>query len=342
MRKIASEIQQRTKEYTRSPEPLSIAPKVSVVVLSYNHAEYIQESLLSILNQETKFTFEIIVCDDASSDSTAEIIQSLCQKHQNIRFYQGSRANNIQIIDRPSGRYNAFKGIELAQGEYLSWMDGDDYWVDRLKLQKQVDALENNCNWSGCFTLGNLVFADGTEKGVWHPTQAVFDATACLEILISRELASSRMFRTKFFKGPVPEWLITSFSDQHMDLWSAINGPIGWINDKTTHYRIHERGIFQGANTDFRNKLAFYRTEQLLKHGQNESWLSQHHLLRMFKSFVKSFEHLAIRETFSGPSYSLIFSFGAFSILSLKNKIAILTYFSFKKIQWSFKPISKK
>lgn len=340
-RSISDEIKFHTKEVTESPAALSYVPLVSVVVIAYNHEKYIEECILSIVHQETNFKVEIIVCDDASNDTTPEIIQSLCMVHPNIRFYKGKRINNISILNGPSGRYNAFKAIDLAQGKYLSWMDGDDYWIDRFKLQKQVDILETRTNWSACFTLGKLLFDDGTLKDVWTPTLSEFDATECLNVLRSKELASSRMFRTQLFKGPVPEWLLSSFSDKHMDLWSAINGPIGWIKDQTTHYRIHKGGIFQGATSEFKSQLAFYRTEQLLKFGHNDTWLTQSDLLRMFLSLVKSFDSHAIRQKFPFPNSSTISGFGAFGLLSMKNKIAVLTYSVIKKIQWALLPLDK-
>ncbi len=116
-------------------------PKVSICCVTYNQASYIKASLDSFLMQETNFDFEIIIHDDASTDGTSDIIREYEKKYPNIIKPQ------IQIENQWSkgvrGIFSRFT-FPRSAGKYIALCEGDDYWTDPLKLQKQVDFLENN------------------------------------------------------------------------------------------------------------------------------------------------------------------------------------------------------
>lgn len=113
---------------------------VSVSCLTYNHEKYLKQALDSILMQKTNFKYEIIVHDDVSSDGTVSIIEEYARKYPSI----------IKPIIQSENQYS--KGISIthkfilpmAKGKYIAYCEGDDYWTDPYKLQKQVDFLENN------------------------------------------------------------------------------------------------------------------------------------------------------------------------------------------------------
>jgi len=120
-------------------------PVVSVQVLTYQHANFIRDCLDGILMQETDFPFEILIGEDESSDGTREICKKYADRHPDtIRLFLHRRENNIAIHGRPTpkfqGTYTRFK----CRGTYIALCEGDDYWTDPLKLQKQVDFLEAN------------------------------------------------------------------------------------------------------------------------------------------------------------------------------------------------------
>lgn len=110
---------------------------VSIWCLAYNHERYIRQCLNGIVMQKTNFRFEAIVHDDASTDGTASIIKEYAEKYPNI----------IKPIFEKENQYSKFDGslerimIESCLGEYVAMCEGDDYWTDPLKLQKQVDAM---------------------------------------------------------------------------------------------------------------------------------------------------------------------------------------------------------
>jgi hypothetical protein len=129
----------RTEQQIRQHWTSAHAPLLSILCPAYNQKAYIAQTLDSFLAQQTRFAFEILVNDDASTDGTAAIIADYAQRYPNI----------IRPILHAQNQYQQGKLFfpdlfNRAQGKYLAYCDGDDYWTDPLKLQKQVDFLEAN------------------------------------------------------------------------------------------------------------------------------------------------------------------------------------------------------
>jgi len=120
--------------------------KVSVFCLTFNHEKYIRQALDGFVMQKTNFPFEILVHDDASTDNTPKIIREYAEKYPHI----------IKPVFQTENQYSKKIGIiknfllPLAQGEYFAWCEGDDYWTDPYKLQKQIDFLNENKEYSIC------------------------------------------------------------------------------------------------------------------------------------------------------------------------------------------------
>ncbi len=117
---------------------------VSVCVTTYNHAPFLENSLISILTQETSFPFELIIGDDCSSDNTREILIALKEKYP----------DKITLIFNPENlgvHKNGLNILKQAKGKYIAICDGDDYWTYDRKLQIQIDFLESNLDYVGCF-----------------------------------------------------------------------------------------------------------------------------------------------------------------------------------------------
>ena len=111
--------------------------KVSIVLLAYKHAKYIEQCLDSILAQKVNFKYEIIVGDDCSNDGTAEILQSYKNRYPDIFI--------LMINEKNLGATrNAYYATELCRGEYLVGGECDDFWIDENRLQKQVDFLDSH------------------------------------------------------------------------------------------------------------------------------------------------------------------------------------------------------
>lgn len=143
-------------EYLGKNKPVDcIEPVVSVCVATYQHAPYIRECIEGILMQETDFPYEIIIGEDESTDGTREICIDYANKHPDkIRLFLRDR-NISQYYDATGnfiGRFNGHWNRMSARGKYISYCEGDDYWIDPLKLQKQVEILNKNPLVSLVFT----------------------------------------------------------------------------------------------------------------------------------------------------------------------------------------------
>ena len=139
-----------------------ITPLLSVVVVAYNHANYIRQSLDGILMQQTNFPFEIILGEDESTDGTREICKEYAERFpQKIKLLLHSRENVLYIEGRPTGRANYIACLNECTGKYIAQCEGDDYWTDPLKLQQQVDFLENNHDFVVCYHDANVIDQHG-------------------------------------------------------------------------------------------------------------------------------------------------------------------------------------
>ncbi|HLP36098.1 glycosyltransferase family 2 protein [Lacibacter sp.] len=124
-------------------------PMVSVAMITYNQEKYIKESILGVLNQRADFEIELIIADDRSPDATEEVVKEIIANHPNGHWIKYSRhAENKGMMD------NFIWALDTCSGKYTAVCEGDDYWIDPLKLQKQVKALEQHAAYSFCFHQG--------------------------------------------------------------------------------------------------------------------------------------------------------------------------------------------
>lgn len=132
---------------------ISDKPIVSICCTTFNHEKYIRMCLEGFVMQKTNFPYEILIFDDASTDNTSKIVKEFAQKYKHIKtFIQKQNQWNQQ-------RYGLIDWLfPAAKGRYIALCEGDDYWIDPLKLQKQVDFMENNPGYIICFhDIKNLV-----------------------------------------------------------------------------------------------------------------------------------------------------------------------------------------
>nr|WP_299034098.1 glycosyltransferase family 2 protein [uncultured Tenacibaculum sp.] len=180
-----------------------MAIKVSINCITYNHEDYIEDCLKGFLAQKTNFDFEVLIHDDASTDNTQEIIKRYEKEYPKI----------IKPIYQVENQYSKGKIVSFdfnfprAQGKYLAMCEGDDYWTDVNKLQKQVDFLENNEDYSMCIHNAMKV---SLFNGVKEPfnknmvSQTIYPKDVILKSWFSP--TASFLFRNnKLFKN-TPKW----------------------------------------------------------------------------------------------------------------------------------------
>ncbi len=118
--------------------------KLSVIFITYNHAKYVEKALMSVVSQKTDFPFEVVVGDDCSTDGTQEILKRIASEHPEVKL--NLRSENTG--GRPT--LNVYETTKKCTGQYLAYLEGDDFWTDDRKLQKQVEFLENHPEYMGC------------------------------------------------------------------------------------------------------------------------------------------------------------------------------------------------
>jgi glycosyltransferase involved in cell wall biosynthesis len=127
--------------------------KISVIVTTYNHEKYIAQCLESILCQTGNFQMEVILGDDSSSDHTREIAQQFEQKYPQVVLLLPA-GPNLGITK------NLKRCLDACSGNYIAICEGDDYWTDSTKLQKQTALLESHPAYSMCFNAFTIYFED--------------------------------------------------------------------------------------------------------------------------------------------------------------------------------------
>ena len=212
--------------------------KVSVGIITYNHEKYIVDAIEGALCQETNFEYEIIIGDDCSTDGTASIVAHYKDKYPdqirlvNHKYNLGPRKNFENIID-------------ACRGEYIASLDGDDYWTDSNKLQRQSDHLDANPGLSVSFHPTLYVFDDGTQSRI-YPAET--KAVCGVEDILKENCVSSNtiMFRSSGFRQ-FPEWMHenSDFPGDLYILYSCLQqGDIGCLEDCMAVYRVHNEGIW--------------------------------------------------------------------------------------------------
>lgn len=234
-------------------------------MVTYNHEKYIAQAMEGILAQETDFTFELIVSNDASTDNTDFLIKTVIRDHPKrkmIKYFNHKK--NLGMIDNFKFAYKE------CHGKYVAMCDGDDYWTEPFKLQQQIDFLEENPDYSGAFhetgVLNELLENNNTVPKRVHGTANAEDVTA--EDTISQWAlfhTSSFVFRKDAFI--VPDWFHKVDSpDMGMFSIVAASGPLRKIPGVMSVYRKHEGGITETAAL----KNNFYENRILLTNYLNE------------------------------------------------------------------------
>ncbi|MFM9824804.1 glycosyltransferase [Flavobacterium sp.] len=217
-------------------------PLISISCTTYNHELYIRTCLDGFLKQKTIFPIEVIINDDCSTDGTKEIIEEYTLKYPNIFF------PNFQIENQYSKGVRAMMArfnFSRCRGKYIALCEGDDFWTDPLKLQKQVDFLENNPDFSICFH--NMKIANES-----NPSTLEFANTKHQKSISSiMDLAQKGNFMytaSVIFRKPkdkFPDWFNhLQILDYPLHLFNAQFGKIKYMDQVMGVYRVHESGTW--------------------------------------------------------------------------------------------------
>jgi len=209
---------------------------VTIVCIAYNQEKYISETIESFLMQKTNFNYEILIQDDASKDKTPEIIKKYEMQYPDIirPVYQKENqySKGIQVLDFYQ---------DIAKGKYIAVCEGDDYWTDPNKLQRQVDYMEKNQDCSACVHAAIKVDARTNKKvGEVRPSEKSRDYTTEEIIMGGGGLfaTNSILYNRKFSKRP-DFYLNCYIGDFPLIIHFSICGRIHYMEAYMSAYRIN-------------------------------------------------------------------------------------------------------
>lgn len=274
-------------------------PKVSICCLAYNQEKFIRQTLDGFIMQKTNFPFEVLIHDDASTDTTADIIREYETKYPDIikPIYQ---TQNQYAIGKSGEKYF---NLPRVQGEYVAMCEGDDFWTDKNKLQIQADFLDKNPDFSLCFHPVKIFYEDNSvPDSIFPDFENEFNDVKELNLisLLRKNYiqTNSVMYRWRLnsqekIDNLYPDAIIPS--DLFVHLLHAQVGKIGFINKVMASYRRHSGGFWQDTNESFHLNYGIYELRfylELEKQFPEYNQLNGHAYtcamaVKFFKLFVK-------------------------------------------------------
>ncbi|MEX0966937.1 MAG: glycosyltransferase [Bacteroidia bacterium] len=245
-------------------------PKVTVSVITYNQAKYVEKALQSVLSQEVDFAYEILIGDDCSTDGTRELLKQFQQSFPDrIRLFLHEK--KYQGVP---GKLSIVTNLEAAKGEYIALLDGDDWWESNNKLQVQADFLDQHQDFALTFHNTSFLWEENL-----HPAWSYNDRyhhygkTAGFthqEVVAGLDInSSSMMFRLSALL-PIPEWY-----------WQVYNGDYAMALLTSRHGKVK---YFEGLTC-----CCFKNTSSMTRVSENSLWANSI-MIKQNRAFKKHFK----------------------------------------------------
>ncbi len=231
---------------------------VSVITITYGQEDYIIQAIEGVLMQKYDGHIEFIISNDNSPDSTDELIRNY---FNNLNIPSNFTINYINHKQNKGVINNFIWSLNQANGDYIAICEGDDYWIDSLKLKKQVDFLEDNPSYSLCFHNAIKLYDNGRNPELFNNFSKSKQIT--LDEIVKKWIipTASILFRKSIL--PLPEWSLEIYSgDQTLALISISKGNIFYLNSIMSIYRV--RNLDKNSMTfKTSNKITDVIKEQL-------------------------------------------------------------------------------
>ncbi|WP_207533046.1 glycosyltransferase family 2 protein [Desertivirga arenae] len=257
---------------------------LSVCCITYNHEKYIAECIESLVEQKTTFNYEVVIGEDCSTDNTRQIIQSYCEKYPDkIKLITSNK--NVGAVN------NQVRVLKALKGKYIAMCDGDDFWTDPDKLQKQVDFLESNTDVVICCTYSRVI--DDDDNLVYEPSgnrPFEYNYQDLLEGKREETRISSAVIRnTTIFRQMLEnDWYYKSYgTDVLIKLYMTghTGGKIYVIPEITSCYRLHLGGIYSMVNPKARKRKLLNDFNILVNHFPYDSQQKKQLLRKYLREF---------------------------------------------------------
>ena len=236
---------------------------VSISCITYNHAPFIRQCLDGFMMQKTDFAFEVLIHDDASTDGTTEIIKEYEARYPDVIKPIYEEENQWVKGRRGSAVFN----FPRARGKYIALCEGDDYWTDPLKLQKQVDFLEKNPEYVMC-SHGYSVYFQQTDQ--YYINLKEKNSSYSLDFLLDGGWLFQPL--TILYRHSAIENSLYSSCRITMDavlIYFILKQGLGYyLNDDMAMYRVHDGGVWSVINTyskmriEYNARLAIYDVDK--------------------------------------------------------------------------------
>ena len=216
-------------------------PKVSVCMITYGHEKYVEASINGVLMQECDFDYELIISNDCSPDNTDVVVQKIIKNHplsNKIKYTKHEK--NLGMMP------NFLFALDRCDGQYIALCEGDDFWTDALKLQKQINFLKENQDCSLCFHNASVYFENTKHSKLfvnkYHKT--FYSGNDILENWLIP--TASMVFVNVFKSYKLPDFFAKAMhGDLALQLFLYEHGNFGVINENMCTYRINESGATQ-------------------------------------------------------------------------------------------------
>ncbi|MCB2209909.1 glycosyltransferase [bacterium] len=231
------------------------SPLVSILCITYNQENFIADALNGFVMQQTSFPFEIIIHDDASTDGTAEIIKDFEKEYPDLirAIYQTENQYSQGIIvEEPLYR--------MARGRYIAICEGDDYWIDAQKLEKQVDFMIAHPDCSICYHKVLFQYENKKEKNHIFP-EITGDVLFSKEDFFGRYISAtcSIIIENKYVDELFEFGRKVGSGDIALAYFFATKGKVGFLDDLMGVYRLHDQSVYHPLD-DLEKDLAIFNT----------------------------------------------------------------------------------
>jgi glycosyltransferase involved in cell wall biosynthesis len=234
---------------------MSLQPLVSVSIITYQQARYIRECLEGVYAQQTDFPLEVLIGEDGSTDGTREICIEFAERYPDVtRLFLHDRGDRSGLDPRAPWRHNLLNNLQNAKGRYIAMLDGDDYWTDPLKLQKQIDVMESDPSIGGTFHDYVLLDTIGGTETIAIGQKTIPRRAGVESVIRGTPFSMAALvFRNDIDWFRLPDWFFKiSMTDYGIVSLVAQRGDWVFLDDVMAVYRRHDSGMWSGKSTGFR------------------------------------------------------------------------------------------